>query len=55
MDHILVGVNYTETDEVIEHPGSTLELLGAVRPPNDEARGAEWMASLEGSGGKLRV
>ena len=42
-------------EEVTEQPELMLELLGAARLPTDDARGAEEMAPLEGSGGELRV
>ena len=53
LDHILADADYTECDEATEQPGSTPELLVAVRSPMNNARGAEGMAHRERSGGEL--
>ena len=55
LDHILAGVDYTKCDEATEQPGSTPELLGAVRSPMNDSGSADVMAHCEGSGGELPI
>ena len=44
-----------EYDEAMEQPGSTPELLDAVRTPTNDIRGVVGMAHREGSTGELWV